>query len=166
MSGADLPQRRWPVVVFFLTALLVVVADQLTKLWIRTFSEGQLVFKLGFFQIVHIRNTGAAFGLFQGQSLALTIVDFVSIAIILVLVLRFSSRFPILGNMVTRIALALVLGGTVGNLIDRLNPNLEGVTDFISVGIWPSFNLADSAITVGVILLAYSLIFLTRAEKG
>ena len=151
--------------VFFLTALLVVIADQLTKLGIRTFPEGQSVFQVGFFQIVHIQNTGAAFGLFQGQSLALTIVDFVSVAIILVLVLRFSHRLPILENMVTRIALALVMGGTVGNLIDRLNPNLEGVTDFISLGIWPSFNLADSAITVGVILLAYSLIFLTRTEK-
>jgi signal peptidase II len=154
------------VVVFFLTALLVVVADQLTKLWIRTFPQGHSVFKLGFFQIVHIQNTGAAFGLFPGQSFALTIVDFVSIAIILILVLRFSSRFPILEKMVTRIGLALVLGGTAGNLIDRLNPNLEGVTDFISVSIWPSFNLADSAVTVGVILLAYSLLFLTRAEKG
>jgi signal peptidase II len=153
------------VVVFFLTAPLVVIADQLTKLGIRTFPEGQSVFQVGFFQIVHIQNTGAAFGLFQGQSLALTIVDFISIAVILVLVLRFSHRFPILENMVTRIALALVMGGTVGNLIDRLNPNLEGVTDFISLGIWPSFNLADSAITVGIILLAYSLIFLTRTEE-
>lgn len=151
--------------VFFLTAPLVVIADQLTKLGIRTFPEGQSVFQVGFFQIVHIQNTGAAFGLFQGQSLALTIVDFVSVAIILVLVLRFSHRFPILENMVTRIALALVMGGTVGNLIDRLNPSLEGVTDFISLGIWPSFNLADSAITVGIILLAYSLIFLTRTEE-
>jgi signal peptidase II len=153
------------VVVFFLTAPLVVIADQLTKLGIRTFPEGQPVFQVGFFQIVHIQNTGAAFGLFQGQSLALTIVDFVSVAIILVLVLRFSHRLPILENMVTRIALALVMGGTVGNLIDRLNPNLEGVTDFISLGIWPSFNLADSAITVGIILLAYSLIFLTRTAQ-
>ena len=151
--------------VFFLTAPLVVIADQLTKLWIRTFPEGQPIFQAGFFQIVHIQNTGAAFGLFQGQSLALTIVDFVSVAIILVLVLRFSHRLPILENMVTRIALALVMGGTVGNLIDRLNPNLEGVTDFISLGIWPSFNLADSAITVGIILLAYSLILLTRTAQ-
>jgi len=153
------------VVVFFLTALLVVIADQLTKLWIRAFPEGQPIFQAGFLQIVHIQNTGAAFGLFQGQSLALTIVDFIGIAVILVLVLRFSHRFPILENMVTRIALALVMGGTVGNLIDRLNPNLEGVTDFISLGIWPSFNLADSAITVGIILLAYSLIFLTRTAQ-
>lgn len=152
--------------VFFLAALLVVIADQLTKLWIRTFPEGQSVFQTGFFQIVHIQNTGAAFGLFQNQSLALTIVDFVSVAIILVLVLRFSHRFPILEKTVTRVALALVMGGTAGNLIDRLNPNLEGVTDFISLGIWPSFNLADSAITVGVILLAFSLIFLTRTERG
>jgi signal peptidase II len=153
------------VVVFFLIALLVVIADQLTKFWIRTFPEGHSVFEVGFLQIVHIQNTGAAFGLFQGQSLALTIVDFAGVAIILVLVFRFSHRFPILEKTVARIALALVMGGTVGNLIDRLRPNLGGVTDFVSVGIWPSFNVADSAITVGIILLAYSLIFLTRTEK-
>ncbi len=152
--------------VFFLTALLVVIADQLTKFWIRTFPEGQPIFQAGFLQIIRNQNTGAAFGLFQCQSLALTIIDFIGIAIILVFVLHFSHRFRILENMVTRIALALVMGGTAGNLIDRLNPNFEGVTDFISAGIWPSFNVADSAITVGVILLAFSLIFLTRAEKG
>jgi len=153
-------------VVFFLTALLVVTADQLTKFWIRTFPEGQTIFQAGFLQIIRNQNTGAAFGLFQGQSLVFTIIDFIGIAIILVLVLRFSHRFRFLERMVARIALALVMGGTAGNLIDRLNPNLEGVTDFISAGIWPSFNVADSAITVGVILLAYSLIFLTRTEKG
>lgn len=151
--------------VFFLTAVLVAIADQFTKLWIRTFPEGQPIFEAGFFQIVRNQNTGAAFGLFQGQSLALTVVDFSGIAIILVLILRFSHHFAILEKAVTRIALALVMGGTAGNLIDRLNPTLEGVTDFISLGIWPSFNLADSAITVGVILLAYSLIFLTRPKR-
>jgi signal peptidase II len=59
----------------------------------------------------------------------------------------------------------LILGGTVGNLIDRLNPNLDGVTDFISIGIWPVFNIADSAVTVGAILFAYSLLRSVQAEK-
>lgn len=153
-------------VVFFLISLLVVIADQLTKLWIRTFPEGQTIFKAGFFEIVHIQNTGASFGLFQGQSLALAVVGFVSTAVILMFVLRFSHRFPILENMVVRIALALILGGTVGNLIDRLASNFGAVTDFISLGPWPSFNLADSALTVGIILFAYFLIFLTRPEKS
>ena len=63
-----------------------------------------------------------------------------------------------------RLALGLVLGGTVGNLVDRLR--LGYVTDFIDVGIWPAFNIADSAIVVGVIILAYSLCSLARAGKG
>jgi signal peptidase II len=57
----------------------------------------------------------------------------------------------------------LILGGTMGNLIDRLR--FDGVTDFISIGIWPAFNLADSAIVVGVILFAYSLLRLARTGK-
>jgi len=65
--------------------------------------------------------------------------------------------------MLGRPVLGLVLGGAVGNLIDRLR--FGYVTDFIDVGLWPAFNIADSAITIGVILLAYSLLRLTRAEK-
>jgi len=57
-----------------------------------------------------------------------------------------------------------MLGGTVGNLIDRLR--FGGVTDFIGIGIWPAFNIADSAIVVGAIILAYSLLRLARGEKS
>ena len=62
--------------------------------------------------------------------------------------------------------MGLILGGTVGNLIDRLNPGINGVTDFISIGIWPTFNIADSAVTIGAILFAYSLLRSVQAEKG
>ncbi|MEE8194758.1 MAG: signal peptidase II, partial [Dehalococcoidales bacterium] len=62
-----------------------------------------------------------------------------------------------------RLSLGLILGGTVGNLIDRLSSGY--VTDFIDVGIWPAFNAADSAVVVGAILLAYSLIQLTKGSE-
>ena len=75
----------------------------------------------------------------------------------------FYRRFPLLNNWLTWAGLGLVLGGTVGNLIDRLR--LGYVTDFIDFGFWPAFNLADSAIVVGVIIFAYSLLSLARAEK-
>ena len=58
----------------------------------------------------------------------------------------------------------MVLGGTVGNLIDRLR--FGYVTDFIDFGFWPAFNIADSAIVVGVIIFAYSLLFLVGAEES
>ena len=149
---------------FFLTALLVVVADQLSKMWIRSnLVVGQSLPETGFFRLTHIQNTGAAFGLFQGHSFALSIVALVGIVVLLLYALFIYRRFPILDNRLGKLALGLVLGGTVGNLIDRLH--LGYVTDFIDVGFWPAFNIADSAIVVGVIMLAYSLRFLARAEK-
>ena len=166
MQKADCLQGKWWNAVFFLTALLIVAADQLSKVWIRSnLAVGQPLFEIGFFRLTYVHNTGAAFGLFQGQLFALTIVSLVAIAVLLCYNLFIYRRFPLLDNMSNRIALGLILGGTVGNLIDRLNPNLGGVTDFISIGIWPVFNLADSAIVVGVIIFAYSLLPLARAGK-
>ncbi len=170
MRKASNLQDRRRNVAFFLTALLVVVADQLTKLWVRSnLLVGQSLFEVGIFQIIRFPpNTGAAFGLFQGQTFVLTIVGIVGIAFLLFYALFIYRRYPLLDNLLGRIALGLILGGTIGNLIDRLRyllHQLGGVTDFISIGWWPAFNLADSAIVVGVILFAYSLLPLARARK-
>jgi len=152
---------------FFLPALLVVAADQLSKIWIRSnLLVGESLFELGFFRIIRVPpNTGAAFGLFQDQSFALTIVGLVGVAALLAYALFFYRHFPLLNNRLSHSALGLILGGTLGNLIDRLNPNLGGVTDFISIGIWPTFNIADSAVVVGTIIFAYGLLSLVRARK-
>ncbi len=150
---------------FFLLALLVVVADQLSKIWIRSnLDVGQSLLEVGFFRLIYVRNTGAAFGLFQGQSFLLTIVAFVGVAVLLVYALFIYRRSPFLDSRLGRIALSLVLGGTIGNLIDRLR--FGYVTDFISVGIWPAFNLADSAVVGGAIIFAYSLLSLSREGKS
>jgi len=144
--------------------LLVVVADQWSKVWIRSYPEGQQIFKFGLFSIVHVHNTGAAFGLFQGYSFALTIVAIIGIIIILFLALSFSSRLPFLSSWLGKLSLGLMLGGAVGNLIDRLR--LGYVTDFIDVGFWPAFNVADSAVTVGVLIFAYALLRSLRSKTG
>ena len=150
--------------VFSLTALLVVAADQLTKIWIRSnLAVGQLIPERGFFQITHIHNTGAAFGLFPGQSFLLSIVASAGIVLLLVYALFIRRRFPFLDKMPCWIALGLILGGTIGNLIDRLR--FGYVDDFISVGIWPTFNIADSGVTVGALMVAYFLLRLMRAEE-
>jgi signal peptidase II len=97
-------------------------------------------------RIVHWNNTGAAFGLFQSGGLVFTIVAFVvSLAI-----LYYYPRVPA-GQVPLRLALALQLGGAIGNLIDRLA--LGTVTDFISIGTFPVFNLADASISIGVAVL-------------
>jgi len=149
---------------FFLTALGVVVADQLTKLWVRSYPESQTIFQAGFFRLIHLKpHTGAAFGLFQDQSFALTIVAIVGIALLLVYALIIRPRFSPLDSRLTRTALGLILGGAIGNLIDRLC--LGGVTDFIDFTFWPVFNIADSAITVGVILFAYFYLRSLRSDS-
>ena len=150
--------------VFGCVGLLVILADQISKTWIRANLDiGQSLFDVGFFQVVHVYNTGAAFGIFKDQSLTLTIVAFIGIIVILLIVFFLHSRWPFLDSLLVRAAIGLLLGGTVGNLIDRLR--FGYVTDFIDIGIWPTFNIADSAITVGVIIFAYSLLRLTRAKK-
>ncbi len=138
----------------------MLVADQLTKLWIRSYPEGYTIFQAGIFKIVHpfSHNTGAAFGLFQGASFILAIVAIVAITLVLLYVLFAYRRYPIGGNRLSMVALGLILGGIIGNLIDRLR--FGGVTDFISIGWWPSFNIADSALVAGTILLALSLLLL------
>ena len=154
----------WRNVVFFLTGLLKAVSDQLSKAWVRTnLAEGQSLFDIGFLRVTHVHNTGAAFGLFQDQSFALTIVALVGITALLVYALVIRRYFPWLNSMLGRSALGLILGGTVGNLIDRFR--FGYVTDFIDFGFWPVFNIADSAVTVGVIIFVYSILHLAQAEK-
>ena len=165
MQKANSLQGKWWYIIFSLTALLIVVADQLSKLWIRSsLAIGESLFEVGFFRLTRVHNSGAAFGLFQGQSFLLTIIASVGVAALLLYAFLFHHKFPFLENRLGKLALGLVLGGTVGNLIDRIY--LGYVTDFIDFNFWPAFNIADSAIVVGIIILAYSLIGLATAGKS
>jgi len=155
---------RWRNVVFGCIGLLVILADQLSKTWIRNnLAWGQSLFDAGFFQIVRVHNTGAAFGIFKDHSLTLTIVDFVGIVVILLLVFVLRSRWSFLNSMLVTSAIGLVIGGTIGNLIDRLR--LGYVTDFMDFKVWPVFNVADASVTVGVIIVAYCIIFWAQSAK-
>ena len=165
MQTINLLQDKWLNVVFFLIGILIVIADQLSKNWIRiNLLRGQSLFDIGFFRIIHVSNTGAAFGLFQDQSLALTIIAVVGVVVILVCALFLSRSLPFLNSMSGKSVLGLILGGTVGNLIDRLR--FGHVTDFIDFGFWPAFNVADSAVTVGVIIIAYFILRSYTAAKN
>jgi len=144
----------------------VLAADQLTKLWIRsTLDVGETLWQAGIFSIVRSNNTGSAFGLFQGHALIIAIVAFVVIALLLFYVLWAHRRYPLFVGRLSWVALGLILGGIIGNLIERvlnlIDPSrFVGVTDFISVGWWPSFNIADSSLVVGTIILALSLLLM------
>jgi signal peptidase II len=144
----------------------VLVADQLTKLWIRsTLDVGETLWQAGIFSIVRSKNTGAAFGIFQGHSFVLAILSGVVIVLILFYVLWAHRRYPIFVGRLSWVSLGLISGGIVGNLIERvlnlIDPSrFVGVTDFISVGWWPSWNIADASLVVGTILLAFSLLLM------
>jgi signal peptidase II len=170
MPKASNPQAR-RYVVFFLVAFLLVVADQFTKWWIReNLDVWESLWRWWILEIARVPpNTGAAFGLFPDQTLALAIVSSVGIAFILVYAFIIYRRYPFLDSTLSRVVLGLILGGTIGNLIERLLyllGRLDGVTDFIHIGWWPPFNLADSAVVVGVILFFYSLFPLAQKRDG
>ena len=140
---------------------LVFLADQLTKTVVRGLLDLRESFPAeGFFRFTHTFNTGSAFGLFQNQNLPLILVSFVGVAV-LVFIYR-SQRRP---SNLLRLSLGFQFGGAAGNLLDRVR--LGHVTDFVDVGSWPIFNLADASIVIGLVLLAW--LFLapdSRSRKG
>ncbi|MEX2314898.1 MAG: signal peptidase II, partial [Thermomicrobiales bacterium] len=106
----------------------------------------------GLLQLTFVRNTGSAFGLFQGNSEILKVLAIGAVVALLVYYVRSAAR-----DWALSLALGLQLGGALGNIIDRF---IHGyVVDFIDVPRFPTFNVADSAITVGVVLLMWSLLF-------
>jgi signal peptidase II len=154
--------NKWRDVVFGSIVLLVVIADQLSKWWIKTnLAVGQSLFDAGFFQIIHVRNTGAAFGLFKHHTSAIIVVVFIEIVVILLIVYLLRNRLSFLDSMLMRIGMGLVTGGAIGNQIDRLR--LGDVTDFIDFKVWPAFNAADSSAVVGSIIIALCIIFLAKS---
>ena len=136
---------------------LVIFLDQWTKTWVRanlTYGERWMPWSSlePYVRILHWRNSGAAFGLFQEGGGIFTI-----LAIVVALLIVY--YFPRIerGDWALRLAMGLQLGGAIGNLIDRLQHGY--VTDFISVGNFPVFNIADSSITLGVVILLLDLWF-------
>ena len=150
-DGAGLPRPR-PIYKDFNVlqlGVLVFLLDQLSKyLVIQLLVAGASYPFRGFFRFTHVHNSGSAFGILQGQNTPLIFISFIGI-IILVLIYR-SQPYP--SNWL-RLSLGLQLGGAFGNLIDRLR--LGFVTDFIDIGPWPVFNLADASIVTGLVLLAW-----------
>jgi signal peptidase II len=150
----------------------VLAADQLTKWLVRNNLEVNEVWRQwGIFSIVRSKNTGAAFGLFQEHSLVIAIVATIVIALVLFYVLWAHHHRPMLRSRLGWVGLSLIAGGIVGNLIERvlnlINPeHFKGVTDFISVGWWPSFNIADASLVVGTILLACSLLLMIKPASS
>jgi signal peptidase II len=142
-----------------------IILDQISKLLIRNnLVLGQSIPPTGIIRLTYVTNTGCAFGFFQNQSDILAIVN-ITIIIGIIAMLYFLS----INNHVGIISAGLIIGGAIGNLIDRLSYGY--IIDFIDVKLWnnyhwPVFNIADSSIVIGSFLLALSLYLLHRQVES
>jgi signal peptidase II len=165
-SAATRRSRHW--VAFFGIATAVVVADQITKsLVVAGFPPGEAVDVLGaWLRIWYVANSGALFGLFRDQAILFAVL---SVAV-MALIVWYHGRAVVSSGWLATIALGLLLGGAVGNFIDRIR--LGYVVDFVDMGIpggWRfyTWNVADAAITVSILLLlAMAILPHERGEAG
>ena len=139
-------------------AVAALFADQLTKQIVSSaLSFGEAVHIAGPLSIHHVQNSGIAFGLFANATPIVTVLTAVAVGWMLFFFARSGSRHPVLP-----IALGLLIGGSASNLTDRVR--LGHVTDFIDVRYWPAFNLADSFIVLGVLVLLGALLLPQRGH--
>jgi len=140
-------------------AFAAIAADQLTKYIVTSrlaLDDG--VHVVGPFWIHHVQNSGIAFGLFASATAVVILATGIAVTWMLVFFARSGARHPILP-----VALGLVIGGSVSNLLDRVR--LGYVTDFLDFRYWPAFNLADSFIVIGVLVLLAALMHAEREPR-
>jgi signal peptidase II len=146
----------------------VVLLDQITKIWVdktmRIYDSKPII--AGFLDLHYIRNTGAAFGFLSGSYAGFRIPFFIAVSAVAIGVILFLFHKLEDSEVLMPLALSLVLGGAVGNLVDRIR--LGEVIDFILLHYkafrWPAFNIADIAITVGVCLLMIRIFVLENRQ--
>ena len=146
-----------------LIVAVIIVLDQWTKsLVLKNIPLNQMwrpgEWPISWFRFVFVQNTGVAFGMFKDQSTLFTILPFIVSALIIYYYVQIPNP-----DWALRLALSMQLGGAIGNLIDRLT--LGYVVDFVSVGTFPVFNVADACITVGVGILLLDMFLEERREK-
>lgn len=151
----------------------VFILDRVTKMWIEAKVSPYDTIEVipGIFNIVHTQNRGAAFGILSTAPEPVRLIVLIGMAgVILGLIcwmLWKATKLGAPGSALNRLSLSLVLGGAIGNLYDRILAG--GVTDFLQVFLgsyeWPSFNVADSAISVGATLMAIDLIKSSRKQS-
>jgi len=155
----------------FIPTFIVVILDQLTKLWIRDnyslFESRNIIGD--FLRFSYVENPGIAFGIQLGNLKVLVTIISIAIALYLAFILYNSKKLV----QIEKLSLSLILGGAVGNLIDRIliyfpNSTYGGVVDFIDVGFsqhrWFIFNIADSAVTIGIICYLFYVSFIENKK--
>ncbi len=160
---STLKKRLTDYTALFLIAGIVILLDQLTKVVVRqNLMFGEIyrpeLWISQYARLIHLKNTGATNGMFQNMNEVLTVFPLVVGAVILF----YFPRIP-RGDWLIRLSLALYLGGALGNLIDRLRQGY--VTDFISVGSFAVFNIADASVSLGVVTLLVGVWLHEKAKK-
>ena len=134
------------------TAFVVVLLDQLTKFLIKQnlqLNQSVPIIK-NILHLTYATNTGSAFGMFKGFN-----IYFILFSIVVIIGIFYYLKKILKNEKLLQLAIGLLLGGTLGNLIDRLAYGY--VVDFIDFRIWPVFNVADSAVTISIMLLIFLL---------
>ena len=159
-------EKKWTLhyLLLFGIAAVVIILDQCSKSWVRqTIPLGGEIYPVPFlapfFRFTYWHNTGAAFGIFQNANLPLLILT----SIISILIIAYYHKVydeP----LVFKISLGLLLGGAVGNIIDRIQYGY--VTDFVAIGRFAVFNVADSCVTVGVFLMLLGMLIQEQRQKA
>jgi len=152
-------------IIFGLTALLVIIVDQVTKYIVsRHLALGQSTWEMGFFRIQLVHNPGAAFGMFQNGTIPLIVIRFIGAIVVICLVLFLGKRIRAWGGTLAFVGLGLILGGTIGNLIDCLR--LGYVVDFLAFNYWPNFNVSDSSVVIAAFIFAFLLLRMARSQPS
>jgi len=148
---------------------VIIILDQLVKIYVdKTMYLYQSIEVLeNFFHITYIRNKGAAFGILSGANESLRVPFFLTVSAIAIVVIIYTIYTYREESQLFPFSMALILGGAIGNMIDRIR--LGEVIDFVDVHWythhWPAFNVADSAITIGVTLLIINILFEHKKVK-
>jgi len=137
----------------FIVAAIIALDQIIKSTLVKALASGQITVIKNFFHLVYVENYGIAFGMFKNKTLFFIITQCIISVLISFVIYKFHSK-----SISLTICLSLILGGAIGNLIDRIR--LGYVIDYLSFTIFPPvFNLADSAIVVGAILLSLILVF-------
>jgi signal peptidase II len=155
--------RKSAPLILIAAAAVTLILDQVSKAFIRVYLPRGDTVSLGFLKLRHVRNPGTAFGLISAKSWPFFATSIIIFFLLLIVLWRWGGP----GSWVFQLGMGLIVGGALGNIIDRI---IQGsVVDFIDIGFWPVFNLADMAIVVGVIITLFIVAketWKTEAEKA
>ena len=152
MRGLD--RSQWSLALAFVATLAVIIADRLTKI----FFSGLLALGESLpviprvFHITLVHNTGIAFGFFKDQGVVFIIVPVIAVILLVFNIYYYRQNHAVIDRRYV-VAFCLILGGALGNLFDLMV--FGYVIDFIDFRVWPVFNIADSAITIGAVIIAW-----------